>query len=215
MRLLKLMAANLMAVCLLAQTTSCGTKTEANKEAAAVAQTTSATDSLITPLSMEGIIKAEGILKSAEDAPYPMFNLSITFPDKNTTEDFSLNAEDVKTSDNQPITSLLGKRIAFEYKKETENVLLDILYKGKSVFPKDEVPASKEGLTAVTGILSNAAEITSSDLPDEVYIKTTEGVTDTFPLFISAPVVKVNGKQVTGYYEKRTHLTVVSFKPIK
>ncbi len=52
------------------------------------------------------------------------------------------------------------------------------------------------------------------DVPDLIYIKTEEEITVEFDMYITPEIVKVNGKQVVGYYEQRT-LNTITYLEIK
>lgn len=65
---------------------------------------------------------------------------------------------------------------------------------------------------SVTGILSNAAEVTSGDLPGEIYITTEEEITVKIPYFITPEIVAANGKVVRATYEQFTRNRITALK---
>ncbi len=155
-------------------------------------------------------IKEFGLLKNVEDSGYPFFTLTIAFPERGFTETFNLNVEEVNTIDAATLTNSIGKYLSFEYDSEISNALIDLQMNGISLINEGEAMELSSDIKSITGILSNAAEETTGDLPGELYIQTEEEITEKFPFFITLDIVKANGKQVTGYYEQRTQNTITS-----
>jgi hypothetical protein len=67
-------------------------------------------------------------------------------------------------------------------------------------------------LNTITGILSNAEEVTSSDLPGEFFIQTEEEITEVFPYYITERIAEANGSSVVAIYVQRTVNTIHSFE---
>lgn len=145
-----------------------------------------------------------GQLANVEDAGYPFVVLTVDFPERQFSEYFELNLEEVKTLNSAALNNAIGKYIAFEYTSELFNVLLDLRHNGQSIFPESEVSVDRAGVKSITGILSNAAEETRGDQPDIIYIQTEEEYRAAFYFFITPEIVALNGKIVDGYFEERT-----------
>ena len=161
------------------------------------------------------VITERGLITSVEEAGNPFFNVTIEFPERNFSEHFTINLEEVKTVDAGVLPTWVGKHVKFDYTSEIVNALIDLRYKGKSVFPKDNKRPPISGAKSITGILSNAEYETQGDIPDELYIQTEEEITLKFPFFIDKEIVKLNGKKVVGDYQERTQNTIVAIKLIK
>jgi hypothetical protein len=159
-------------------------------------------------------ITEHGLLQAVEDSGYPFVTLTIEFTERNFTEHFSLNLEEVKTVDINTLNSWLNHRVEFDYESEIANVLLDLKYNGKSVLPKSNRPPVS-GAKGINGILSNAEHETEGDMPSEIYIQTEEEITYKFPFFIDAEIVKLNGKKVFAYFQERTVNTAVAIKLVE
>lgn len=157
-------------------------------------------------------IKEHGLLKSVEDSGYPFFTLVIEFPERKFSETFGINLEAVKGVDVNTLNGAVGKYVSFEYDSEISNALLDLRMNGKSLFPESDASGINANTKTIEGILSNAAEETTGDVPGELYIKTEEEITEKFPFFITADIVQANGKVVVGFYDQRTSNTITGFK---
>jgi len=157
-------------------------------------------------------IQEAGLLKSAEDGGYPLMTLHIEFPERNFSEYFTLNLEEVKSVKAQTLSNAVGKYVAFEYESEIRNALFDLYLGGTLLNEGDRPPTDPDAMHSVTGILSNAAEVTSGDLPGEIYITTEEEITVKIPYFITPEIVAANGKVVRATYEQFTRNRITALK---
>ncbi|MDX2280705.1 MAG: hypothetical protein NW218_14035 [Saprospiraceae bacterium] len=157
-------------------------------------------------------IQEFGLLKSAEDSGYPLMTLQIEFPERNFSEYFTLNLEEVKSVKAQTLSNAIGKYVAFEYESEIRNALFDLYLGGTLLNEGDRPPVDPDAMHSVTGILSNAAEVTNGDLPGEIYITTEEEITVKIPYFITPEIVAANGKVVRATYEQFTSNKITALK---
>jgi len=74
------------------------------------------------------------------------------------------------------------------------------------------VPEWSSDIQVIQGILSNAEEETTGDLPGELLITTEEEITLSFPFYITSEIVQANGKEVIGYYDQRTLNSIISLE---
>ena len=197
----------LLAFCSLLWISSCGNSTDSNTTDEA---TTEATES-DAPVALD-TLRELGRIKTVEDAGYPMYSLEIEFPERGFSEGFLLNAEDIQDLDLEKLGNSAGKYIAFEYTSELENALLDVKVNGKSVYNDDEAFEPAPETKTFEGILKNAGEPTTSDLPDQISISGAGGKTEKFDCYITPLMAKANGKKVVGYYEVRTANRIVGLK---
>jgi hypothetical protein len=197
----------LLAFCSLLWISSCGNSTDSstNNEAS-----TEATESE-APVALD-TLRELGRIKTVEDAGYPMYSLEIEFPERGFSEGFLLNAEDIQGLDLAKLGSSSGKYIAFEYTSELENALLDMKLNGKSVYAEGEAFEPTPETKTFEGILNNAGEPTTSDLPDQISISGVGGKTEKFDCYITPLMAKANGKKVVGYYEVRTANRIVGLE---
>lgn len=181
--------------------------TEAN--APATAQTAPATPP-VEPVS-NGEINERGLLKAVEDGGYPFATLTIEFPERKSTEQFTINLERATGATMQSLTEGVGQYVAFAYTSELSNALLDIQQDGKSLLG-DDAPTLPADLKQIMGKLSGANQETTSDEPGKISITTDDNTTETFPDFVTKEMVAANGKVVIGYFEERTQNTINSIK---
>ncbi|MFN0200809.1 MAG: hypothetical protein ACKVTZ_04785 [Bacteroidia bacterium] len=167
-----------------------------------------------TQIHSDPIINEFGLVKKIEDAGYPFFIVTIEFPERKFSEVFTLNIENMHNLDAGQLSNLAGKYVRFDYTSEIENALVELRFNGKSVLPSTGRPPVS-GTKAITGILSNAEEETTGDLPGEIYITTEEEYQITFPYYITPEIVVVNGKKVTAYYSERTQNTIIAIQQTK
>ena len=105
------------------------------------------------------------------------------------------------------LDAIIGKYATLYYTSELVTDLVDIQFKGRSILGKS-APETLDGLTPITGILSNAEASTTSDLPGSITLKHKDGYLIDFDYFITDKMVAVNGKEVTIYYQKRGIQTI-------
>ncbi|HAQ37145.1 MAG TPA: hypothetical protein DCQ58_01435, partial [Saprospirales bacterium] len=153
-----------------------------------------------------------GLLINVEDSGYPFYTLTIEFPERDFSEFFVLNLEEVYNIDLSTLSNSIGKYLLFEYTSEINNALLDLVIDGVSLFNKTELPEWHSDIQVIQGILSNADEETTGDLPGELFITTVEEITMIFPFYITSEIVNANGKEVIGYYDQRTLNTIISLE---
>jgi hypothetical protein len=197
----------LFAFCSLLWISSCGNSTNSNTNGEA---STEATES-DAPVALD-TLRELGRIKTVEDAGYPMYSLEIEFPERGFSEGFLLNAEDIQGLDLAKLGNSAGKYIAFEYTSELENALLDMKLNGKSVYAEGKAFEPTPETKTFEGILKNAGEPTTSDLPDQISISGAGGKTEKFDCYITPTMAKANGKKVVGYYEVRTANRVVGLE---
>lgn len=155
-----------------------------------------------------------GLLKEVEDTGYPIAVLRIEFPERGFEEYFTVNFEELKTTNINKLRSWVGKYIAFSYESDIENALMDIHVKGKTIFG-EYAPELTPEMIKIVGILKGADEETPGDLPGRVSITTKEKEVYEFDYFVTPEMVALNGKTVTAYYEERTANTIKSIKLTK
>ncbi len=139
-----------------------------------------------------------GVIEELEDAGYPMFNLTVAFPERQTSSNFSLNAEIASLS--HDINAYRDQYATIYYESNESTEVLDILLGGNSLLG-EYAPEDHEGLTRFDGVLSGADRV-SGDLPSKIQIEGEEGAL-TFEYYVDAATVAANGKAVTAYYYQR------------
>jgi hypothetical protein len=159
----------------------------------------------------EDEIREFGIIRSIEEGQYPMFIVTVEFPDRQTKADFNLNIEAITQSSTE-LNSMKGKYATLYYTDNSENMLMDMHYKGKTLYEEDTEIA---GYKSITGILSGAEKETAGDLPNTLYITDASGKKMPFDEFIISEVVAKNGKTVTGYYYTRYNQSITYIKESK
>ena len=87
-----------------------------------------------------------------------------------------------------------------------------VVSSGKSVYAEGEAFEPTPETKTFEGILNNAGEPTTSDLPDQISISGAGGKTEKFDCYITPLMAKANGKKVVGYYEVRTVSRIVGLE---
>ena len=156
-------------------------------------------------------IREFGLLKEVEDSGYPMATLTIEFPERKFTEYFLINLEEVKTVNMGSLRKMVGKYVAFFYKSESTNALMDMQVKGKTIINDANIVPTAE-TQKVVGVLHGADEETQGDLPGRISITTKDNEVVEFDFFITAEMVKANGTRVVVFYAERNQNTISSIK---
>jgi hypothetical protein len=152
-----------------------------------------------------------GLLKQVEDSGYPFATLTIEFPERNFTEYFTINMEEVENASITDLNSYVDHYVKFNYNSELSYALLDIFHESKSIFGAEVAPEG-EGIKAIEGIMYGAEHVTNGDLPGEVSVFADDGENHYFPYFVTQEMVNVNEKRVTAFYETRTSNTITSIQ---
>ncbi len=159
-------------------------------------------------------ISEMGILKEVEDSGYPFATLTIEFPERNFTEYFTINMEEVKNASITQLNSYVNRYVKFTYTTEISYALLDMYHEGKSIFGA-EVSPEGESIKSIEGVLYGAEQVTDGDIPGEVSVFADDGENLYFQFFVTQEMVNVNEKRVAAFYERRTMNTITSIKMLK
>ncbi|NPD44400.1 MULTISPECIES: hypothetical protein [unclassified Lentimicrobium] len=146
-------------------------------------------------------IREFGIISNIEDGIYPMFIVTIEFPEREFQMDFNLNME-YANIDPKSIDLLIGKYASFYYTSELENRLIDMHFQGKSLMG-DYAPEVSDNWKKVNGVLSGAESPTISDLPGSISITDKSGEVFEFEYYVDEMMVKANGQEVNAFYTLR------------
>jgi len=115
-----------------------------------------------------------GLLKQVEDSGYPFAAITIEFPDRDFSESFNHNLEEVKSVTFSDLTAHIGKNVIFTYDLEISYALLDVFVDSRSVFGSELAPED-EGIKSIKGVLYGSEEVSAGDLPGEVIIIASDG----------------------------------------
>ncbi len=148
-----------------------------------------------------------------EDGAYPMFVVTVEFPERHYQVDFDLNAETIGL-DAAKLNALRGKYAVIYYLSELENNMFDIHYKGKSLLG-EYAPEKDQSWKVLTGKLGRCTTATAGDLPDLVTVTDKEGMEVAFDYFITPEMVAVNGKEVTVYYDSSGVQKITYLRAVK
>ncbi len=155
-----------------------------------------------------------GLLTHVEDSGYPFATLTIEFPERNFSEYFTINMEEVKNGSIEDLQTYIGQYITFEYTSEFQYTLLDIYYESYSIFGSEVAPEG-EGIRSIEGVLYGAENITEGDLPGEVSVFANDGENHYFPYFVTQEMVAVNEKVVTVFYEIRSQHVITAIQLVE
>ena len=141
-------------------------------------------------------IREFGIIKEVEDSQYPMFSITVEFPERKSEASFNLNVEKITLNQNQ-LYELKGNYATFYYVEEEETMAMDIHFKGKSL-QGEYAPEIDDSYKSITGKLSGADSL-SGDNPGKITI-TNEEESMIFEYFVDDDTMGVNNNEVTVYY---------------
>ncbi len=136
-------------------------------------------------------IREYGRVIGIEDGAYPMFIITVEFPERNMRHDYNLNNESIGISV-ESLYNFMGKYATIYYLSELENFLLDIQLNGISLMG-EYAPKKDTTWKSITGILEGAEEVSGGDLPDEVSVTDILGKKISFKEFITPEMVAANG----------------------
>lgn len=159
-------------------------------------------------------ISEMGLLQQVEDSGYPFATLTIEFPERNFSENFTINMEEVENASITDLNSYVGQYVKFTYTSDISHTLLDLFHDGKSIFGAEIAPEG-EGIKAMEGILYGAEQTTDGDIPGEVSVFADDGENIYFQYFITQEMVAFNEKRVTAFYDTRVSNTIRSIQVVK
>ncbi|PLX10430.1 MAG: hypothetical protein C0598_10430 [Marinilabiliales bacterium] len=143
-------------------------------------------------------IQEFGIITEIEDSAYPVFNITVEFPERQLQAGFYLNIEAINLQMDE-LYELLDKYATIFYTSDEDNDLTDMKLDGISLFG-EYAPEEDYSSDNITGILSGAESVTMSDLPGKIYITDENNRIFEFEWYVDEMMVKANGKKVTAYY---------------
>ncbi|MCJ8322557.1 MAG: hypothetical protein HRU29_00605 [Rhizobiales bacterium] len=156
----------------------------------------------------EDEIQEFGLVTVIEDGAYPMFNLTIEFPERGFSEPFNLNIEDMPF-DSQYLSQADGKYVSFFYTSTLDNSLFEIELAGSFLLGDGTIYQEWQRLE---GVLQDANSATMTDLPDMVNIVDAAGISHNFAVFITPEMVQANGQMVTAYFAVFTNNNITKLE---
>lgn len=183
---------------------ACTSKTSENTNEATTDEPTMTSETADEP---EGFVSREpnddelnefGVIAELEEAGYPLYTVTISFPERGMSSGFSLNVESATLSDE--ISKFQGQFATIYYESEESTEVLDIILNDQSLLG-EYAPEDHEGLERFEGTLKGATS-ESGDLPGTLQI---EGEEETlvFEYFVDTATIAANDQQVVVYYYKR------------
>ena len=155
-------------------------------------------------------IREYGLIQSIEDGPYPMFVMSVEFPERQMRIDFDLNIESVDM-DRSLLDKLPGSYATIFYLSEVTSMLEDVLVEGESVFG-EYAPEYDSSWSTMSGTLQGA-KTPSGDLPGQVVVVSEDGREIHLTTFIDDDLIAANGKQVEAFYADRYSNRITYLRP--
>ncbi len=158
-------------------------------------------------------IREFGRVVTVEDGVYPMFVVTVEFPERGFQESFNLNVEAV-TTDVAALSGMAGKYATIHYTSDLETYLMEMKFGEQFLLGGSAGDVQSEWKT-ITGILGDAESESMGDLPDKVSVKDAEGNRLSFDEYIPPEMVLANGKTVTAYYTLRTNNVITKIMPVE
>ncbi|NNC38641.1 MAG: hypothetical protein EX271_10590 [Acidimicrobiales bacterium] len=154
-------------------------------------------------------IREYGRVVSFEDGIYPIFNITLEFPERGMRQSFFFNVMEVGVEESI-LAGLVDQFITIHYTSEMEPALIDMLLDGVSLVDDAfEVDDAK----TMTGVLSGADAPTMSDLPGSFLIKEADGSETRFEYYIPDAMAAANGKTVNITYVSQTRNEIIRIIP--
>jgi hypothetical protein len=149
-----------------------------------------------------------GIIQAVEDGVYPMYTITVEFPERKMIQTFNLNAEELQPRIG-PLISLVGKYATIKYTSTLEPSLLDLRTKDKVIVGSGKIDPSWK---RISGKLTGAEEITNSDLPGVVQVSN-DSQTIEFQYYVDEEIQAINGQFVEANYTLRSINRIKSMVP--
>ncbi len=146
-----------------------------------------------------------GLISELEEAGYPLYNVTLSFPERGMSSNFSLNVESASLS--HEISMFRDQYATIYYESEESNEVLDIIFNGRSLLG-EYAPEDHDGLENLTGVLRGASSV-SGDLPGKLTVEGEDG-TLAFEYFVDEATMTANDQQVTVYYYTR-YVDVITY----
>jgi hypothetical protein len=154
------------------------------------------------------LITEYGLIESVEDGVYPMFVITVNFPERPMIQSFDLNAEDFEPRI-ENLELLQGKYATIKYTSNIKPILLDLKAKGKLIMGAGKIdPYWKR----ISGKLTGAKELTNSDLPGAIKISN-DSESIEFPYYVDEDIQAVNEQRVEANYTLRSINMIKSIIP--
>jgi hypothetical protein len=99
----------------------------------------------------------------------------------------------------EELSKLRGQYVTLYYVFDESPRLMDMVVECESVLG-EYAPEYQQGWDEITGVLSGADEVTSSDLPGEITVSASNGTEMSFEYYVDDAMVAANSKEVTVYY---------------
>ena len=141
-------------------------------------------------------IREFGIITAIEDAPFPRFVVSISFPERDLSVDLDMNVADVEIS--HELDKFIGQYATIYYELIEFHGVADIQFDGQSILG-EYAPEIESSWETFKGRLQGA-EHASGDLPSELRVEDESGQSIKFEFFVDDEVMKVNDKVVEIFY---------------
>jgi len=149
-----------------------------------------------------------GLIQAVEGGAYPMYTITVEFPERKMIKTFSLNAEELQPRIEQ-LSSLVGNYAAIKYTSTLEPSLLDLRTKDKVIMGSGKIDPNWK---RISGKLTGAEEITNSDLPGAVQVSN-DSQTIEFQFYVFEEMQAVNGQYVEANYTLRSINRIKSMVP--
>lgn len=152
-----------------------------------------------------------GLVTAIEDAAYPMFIVSVSFPERQQAFDFNLNVEGAELSHDWP--EFVEKYVTLYYEIKESYDVLDLQVNGVST-QGEYAPEIDPEWDRLTGKLIGADGL-SGDLPSVLSLESADGRTIAFEYFVDDEVMKVNGKEVEIFFvsSEKEEITYMELSP--
>lgn len=179
--------------------------------AAAAACTPAAEQQELRPLAY-GESSLTGVVTAVEDGGYPQFTVTLTH-EGGEPRTFYLVEPDADL-DGASAGDFLNLAAVVYYTSGDDHMISDIRdAAGASLVQEDAQGAAPTDGASITGTLSGAEAITTSDLPDIITVTDGAGAAVSFEYYVDDRVMAANGQQVTVHYTTRTRDQITLMRP--
>lgn len=146
-------------------------------------------------------IREYGLITDLEDAAYPLFTVTVSFPERKMENQFYL--DESKAELNPPNSGdFINKYATLYYVIETSSDLMDIQLNGESLLGQYAPEVDSEWFET-EGFIRNATAPTTSDLPGELILELGIDKFMSFGYYLTEEIVAANNKKVKVFYQER------------
>lgn len=148
----------------------------------------------------DDILTEIGILSSVEDGAYPIYSITLEFPEREMWASFTVNVEAVAV-DTNALYEHVNETISVDYTSDIDLSIIEMELESGFLNGTENREDLRDYKSA-SGLMQDAS-VTMGDLPGTFYLEDAEDNRTYFEDYVTEEMVAGNGRQVTVYYYER------------